>query len=261
MSEESGKPRKPAPVGLKAQIDLPAPVAVWVLGAHAIALLTPLLLLWAVYANWEFVFARTIAPAFFYVAVALMMASAAFEIAQNTADRWYLMVGMGSTTRAALADFLFYMCNALSMLALITACLGGVWWIMVLCALVAGIFAFLYLTGRQPFMAFGVLAATSTLALYFAFGNPIVFLQLVTGQLTLFFFTLLLKTRAQSLHGCVALVSTSGLWVIAWAIYSSAQGRPQSWVLVIGLAVGLGLLALALRPRLAKLAATPHQGG
>ena len=185
MNQESGDPRKPAPVGLKAQIDLPGPVAIWVLGAHTIALLTPLLLLWAVYANWEFVFARTIAPAFFYVAVALMMASAAFEIAQNTADRWYLTVGMGSTTRAALADFLFYMCNALSMLALITACIGGFWWLLGLCALVAGVFAFLYLTGRQPFMAFGVLGAGSILSLYFAFNNPILFLQLVTGQLTL----------------------------------------------------------------------------
>ena len=106
-----------------------------------------------------------------------------------------------------------------------------------------------------------MLGFVSTLALFFAFDNPIVFLQLVTGQLTLYFFTLLLKTRAQSLHGCVALVSTSGLWVIAWAIDSSAAGRPPGWVLLVVLAVAAGGLALAMKPRLEKLKATPRFQG
>lgn len=245
-------------VGLKAQINLPAPVALWVLTAHAIALLSPLLLLWAVHANWDYVAVQANAPAFFYVAVGFMMASGAFEIAQNTADRWYLLPGMGSTTSPALADFLFYLCNALSMMALITACIGGAWWLLAICILVAGVFAFLYLTGRRPFIAFGVLGFLSTFALYFTLDNPIVFLQLVTGQLTLYFFALLLKTRAQSLHGCVALVSSSALWVIAWAIHSSAQGRPQSWLLLVALAAAAGVMALVLKPRLEKLKATPR---
>ena len=259
MNEENQAGAKQTPAGLKAQIDLPAPVAVWVFAAHAIAVLSPLVLLWAVHANWDYVASQANAPGFFYVAVAFMMASGAFEFAQNTADRWYLLPGMGSTTSPALADFLFYMCNALSMLALITACVGGLWWLMALCGLVAGVFAFLYLTGRQPFAAFGVLGFLSTVALYFTFDNPIVFLQLVTGQLTLYFFSLLLKTRAQSLHGCVALVSTSGLWVIAWAIHSSANGRPPGWVLLVVLAVAAGGLALALKPRLENLKATPRR--
>ena len=258
MNEEKRTGAQQAPAGLKAQIDLPAPVAVWVFAAHAVALLTPLALLWAVHANWDYVAGQARAPGFFYVAVAFMMASGAFEFAQNTADRWYLLPGMGSTTRPALADFLFYMCNALSMMALITACTGVIWWLLALCVLVAGVFAFLYLTGRQPYAAFGVLGFLSTLALFFTFDNPIVFLQLVTGQLTLYFFALLLKTRAQSLHGCVALVSTSGLWVIAWAIHSSAQDRPPGWVQLIVLAVAAVGLALALKPRLQKLKATPR---
>ena len=259
MNEESRAGAHQPPAGLKAQIDLPAPVAVWVFAAHAIALLSPLALLWAVHSNWDYVAGRANAPGFFYVAVAFMMASGAFEFAQNTADRWYLLPGMGSTTRPALADFLFFVCNALSMMALITACMGGVWWLLALCVVVAGLFAFLYLTGRQPFAAFGVLGFVSTFALFLTFGNPIVFLQLVTGQLTLYFFALLLKTRAQSLHGCVALVSTSGLWVIAWAIHTSANGTPPGWVLLVVLAVAAGGLALALKPRLAKLKATPRR--
>ena len=99
MNENGGGQAKRPPVGLRAQIDLPAPVATWVLAAHAVSFLTPLVLLWAVHVNWEYVAGQAQAPAFLYVAVALMMASAAFEIAQNTADRWYLLLGMGSTTR------------------------------------------------------------------------------------------------------------------------------------------------------------------
>ena len=98
--------------------------AVWVLAAHTrIALLTPLLLLWAVHANWGYVAAQAAVPGLFYVAVALMVAGAAFEIGQNTADRWYLEKGMGSTDSTALADFLFYLCNCLGTLALIAGCI------------------------------------------------------------------------------------------------------------------------------------------
>ena len=249
----------PATAGLRSQVALPAPVAIWVLAAHAIAFLTPLLLLWAVYTNWAFVSARAAAPGVFYVAVAFMMAAAAFEIAQNTADRWYLEPGMGSTDGTSLSDFLFYVCNCLGMLGLIAGCMGDKWWLMAVCTAIAGAFVFLYLIGRQPFLALGILGLISTLALYLTFGNPIVFLQIVAGQLTLYFFTLLLKTRAQFLHGCVALSSTAGIWVAALAVYSGAAGRPQSWVLVIGVAATIALLAFSLRQRFEKLSATPRR--
>lgn len=246
---------------LRSQVGLPAPVAIWVLAAHAIAFVTPLLLLWAVYANWAFVSSRAAAPGIFYVAVAFMMAAAAFEIAQNTADRWYLEPGMGSTDGTALSDFLFYVCNCLGMLGLIAGCMGDKWWLMAVCAAIAGAFVFLYLTGRRPFVALGMLGLISTLALYLTFGNPIVFLQIVAGQLTLYFFTLLLKTRAQFLHGCVALSSTAGIWVAALAVYSGAAGKPQSWVLVIALAAVVALVAMLLRPWLGRISASPRPLG
>ena len=241
---------------MRAQIDLPAPVAVWVLAAHAIALLTPLLLLWAVHANWDYVAAQAAAPGLFCVAAAFMMAGAAFEIGQNTADCWYLEKGMGSTDSTALADFLFYLCNCLGTLGLIAACAGGLWWLMTISVAVAGAFVFLYLSGREPFMALGILGLVSTVTLYLTFGNPIVFLQIVAGQLTLYFFTLLLNTGAQSLHGCVALASTSGLWAVAWAILGSAAGKPHSWLFVAAFAAAVALVALTLKPRLEHLAAT-----
>ena len=82
MNEENQARAQQAPVGLRAQIDLPAPVATWVLAAHAVAVLTPLVLLWAVHANWDYVAGQANAPGFFYVAVAFMMASGAFEFAR-----------------------------------------------------------------------------------------------------------------------------------------------------------------------------------
>ena len=239
MSDERVLQDTSATAGLRAQVALPTPVAIWVLAAHAIALLTPLLLLWAVYANWVFVSALAAAPGIFYVAVAFMMAASAFEIAQNTADRWYLEPGMGSTDGTALSDFLFYLCNCLGMLGLIAGCMGDLWWLMGACAAIVGAFVFLYLT----------------------FGNPIVFLQIVASRLTLYFFALLLKTRAQFLHGCVALASTAGIWVAAWAVYSGAAGRPQGWAFVIALAAAIGLLALSLKQQLERISATPRRNG
>ena len=100
MNEENQAGAQPAPTGLKAQIDQPALVAVWVFAAHAIALLSPLALLWAVHANWDYVADQARAPGFFYVAVAFMMASGAFEFAQNTADRLVPAAGHGQAPRA-----------------------------------------------------------------------------------------------------------------------------------------------------------------
>lgn len=251
----------PARQRLRAQIDLPTPVAIWVLGAHAIALLTPLLLLWAVHANWEFVAARTDAPGLLYVAVGVMMVASAFEIAQNTSDNWYLEHGMGSTTQPALADFAFYLFSSAGVVILIAACMGDSWWLIAISGLLVGVFAFLYLTDRTPFAATAILGVISAITLYMTFGDPVVFIQIVTGQLTLYFFILLLKTRAQSMHGCTALANASGLWVLAVAIAGSASGETRSWVFVIGLVIGLGLGAILLKPGLEKLAATPRRRG
>jgi len=244
---------------LRAQIDLPTPVAIWVISAHAIAQFTPLVLLWVVYANWEFVAANTYAPGLFYLAIAIMMATSAFEIAQNTFDNWYLEPGMGSTDQPALADFVFYFFSSASLVILIAACMGHLWWLVLSSSALVGIFAFLYLTGRAPFAVLGILGLISTIVLFLAFGNPIIFLQFVTVQLTLYFFTLLLKTKAQSMHGFTAFASTLGLWVLAWAIIGSAAGQPKSWIFVLILAAGLGLAALLLKPRLEKLTATSHR--
>jgi len=249
----------PAQQRLRAQIDLPTPVAIWVIVAHAIAQFTPLLLLWVVYANWEFIVANTYAPGLFYLAIAIMMTASAFEIAQNTSDNWYLEPDMGSTTQPALADFVFYLLTGSSMVILIAACMGHLWWLVASSAVLVGVSAFLYLSDRAPFAVLGIVGLLSTTALFLTFGDPIVFMQIVTGQLTLYFFSLLLKTKAQSMHGFTAFLSTSGLWMLAWAITGSAAGEPKSWVLVITLAAGLGLAAILFKPKLEKLSATPRR--
>ena len=52
-------------------VDLPLPTAVWVLGAHAYALLVPLVLVVAVTHHWTELVSLTAFPILFYVAVML----------------------------------------------------------------------------------------------------------------------------------------------------------------------------------------------
>ena len=244
---------------LRDQIDLPTPVGVWVIAAHAIAQFTPFLLIWVVYDNWEFVVANTYEPGLFYFAAAIMMATSAFEIAQNTFDNWYLEPGMGSTTDPALADFVFYLFSCSSFVILIAACMGNLLWLIGISVLLVGLFAFLYLTDRPPFSALGILGLVSTTTLFLSFGDPVVFMQIVTGQLTLYFFSLLLKTKSQSMHGLTAFTSCTGTWFLAWAISGSASGEPKSWTFVISLTIILSIAALFFKPRLEKLQATPRR--
>jgi len=244
---------------LRSQIDLPAPVAIWVLFAHAVAQFTPLVLIFSIYDNWEFVIANTNAPGLFYAACALMMATSAFEIAQNTFDKWYLEPGMGSTTDPAFADFIFYLFSCSTFVIIIIACMGNLLWLIALSVLLLLLFIFLYMTDRPPFAVLGILSLISTVTLFLSFGNPIVFIQIVTGQLTVYFFSLLIKTKAQSMHGLTAFISCTGTWFIAWGIYGAASDEPKSWAFVIFLTIFFALAALLLKPRLEKLKPTPHR--
>lgn len=94
-----------------------------------------------------------------------------------------------------------------------------------------------------------------------ALPTPVAIWVLAAHAIALLTPLLLLKTRAQFLHGCVALASTAGIWVAAWAVYSGAAGRPQGWAFVIALAAAIGLLALSLKQRLERISATPRRNG
>ena len=87
---------------LWADIDLRGGEAVWVLLAHLYALLVPVALCVAVYEHWGYLSGATDRPSLFFVAACLLTAGSAFEVAQNTMDRWYLTENTASATTTSM---------------------------------------------------------------------------------------------------------------------------------------------------------------
>ena len=253
---KKGPPKKAYAVILS-EIELPPGLAIWVVTVHLLTLLSPLVLVWQINQHWDFVQAHAYNAALLYVAIALMMASSAFEIAQNAFDRWYLTGDTASALMSSFSDFLFYVFLVAGLVTIVIACQGDVIWAVV--GIVAAVaFTTLYLLGLSPYPALSVLGLTATTALYFSFGDPVVFLQLVCSGLTLFFFDLLLKTGAQVLHGFTTGSNALGVLMIVWAISNGATDQTKSWVFVLAVAAATGLVAFLMRPTLSKLTTTPR---
>lgn len=246
-----------SPVSLSAQIGLRGPVAVWVLAAHAWALLVPLALIAAVFFNSEFVAARTDFAWGFYVAAGIMMAGSAFEIAQNTIDRWYLTRECASAEGKSFCDLLFYWMIVASQAAVIVACYGSQLWLTLPVLLLTAVYPAFYVRAKLEIVPLALLGTGSVIALWFSFRDPLVLLQVMVAPLTGVFFSALLRTGAQSLHGFTTLVASSNGLFAAAAIFSSADDEPASWLLASSCAALLGVVICAV-PRLTRdLKATP----
>lgn len=245
-----------ATVKLTHQIALRGSLAVWVLAAHAWALLVPLVLVAAVVANQGFVTARADFGWGFYVAAAVMMAGSAFEIAQNTIDRWYLTRECASAEGKSLCDLLFFWMIVASQAIVIVSCVGAIWWISLSVALLTAAYPWFYVRSKLGILPLAALGVGSVAAMWFSFGDPVVFLQLLISPLTGALFAALLRTGAQFLHGFVTLAASSNPLFFVWAITAAADGTPTGWPVVAAFAVLL-LLPIVALPRLTNnLAAT-----
>jgi len=237
---------------LLADRDIQGPVAAWVLTAHAYALLVPLVLVAVVLWHRAYIESVTAYPTLFLIAAALLCAGSAFEIAQNAIDRWYITPDTGSAGQPAVCDFLFSFCITAGQALVALAIAGDSPWVLAVALLAVAAQPACY--ARQV-AVFAPLAATgllATLLAYEAFGDPIVFLQLVLVGVTLYFFTALLRTAAQVLHGCTTAAAASGIWFLAAAISGAARGERTGGGLLIAVVVVSGTLAaLAWRPLLA----------
>ena len=181
---------------LRAAVDLPPGTATWVLLAHAVTMLNPLVVVWAVYAYPDFVAERAHAPLFFFIGSGVLMAGSAFEVAQNTLDRWYLTPETASCEGRAFCDLCFYtlICAGLGCYA--HAAAGDLVLPTVIAMAAPPYFAWAYATDRAPFPALGLVGITSSVSLFLALGDPVVFLQTFVGTgMTQLFFKALLKTR------------------------------------------------------------------
>ncbi len=244
---------------LQDDVHLPLPTAIWVLSAHFYGLVVPpLILIIAVYHHWEAVSANTVYPVLFFVAAAVMMAGSAFEIAQNAFDRWYLTAETGSAEGTGFSDFMFFWLIVASQGLLIIACQGDQAWIVLLCLLLMAAFPFLYFRQKISFLPLIVLGTGSVIAAYLSFGDPVIFLQLLLSQGTLYFFRCLLQTGAQVLHGFTPIAASSGILFLAWGIHGGSAGTPKTWVFVGVVAAAAILLAVLIRPALLHLPMTPR---
>jgi len=238
-------------------IQLPLPTAIWVLSAHVFAILVPLALIAAVSRNWDVVMQLTAYPSLLLVAAGVMMAGSAFEVAQNAHDHWYLTPDTGSAEGTGFCDFLFFWCIVASQGLIAVACIGDRWWVVVLSIAFFLAFPFFYIRQFAQFVPLAVLGVLATVAAYLSFDDPVIFLQLLLSPLTMYFFNYLLKTGNQVLHGFTTLFASAGVLFLAWGINSAAgQAVPLSWLAVGLVIIGVSIVALLMRPLLARLPAT-----
>ncbi len=250
-AEPPGKPWQ----RVSREIDLPPRTAVWVLTAHLLTILVPLVLVMSVASNVDYLDTVLDQPELLYVVAGLFIVASVCESAQNTLDRWYL-----TGTPPSLLDCLF---NSLIVLALafqILAVVGDTTWVWPVALIGALLFPVAYLMGwlTPPIQA--VMGLVSAVLLYRALEQPVVFISLVTVFFTLFFLDVLLRTRQQVMHGFTTLVNAFSVAAVAAAIYWAAEGDAGwSWAVVVGLTVVLVASAFALRPWLLRLPPTPRR--
>lgn len=224
--------------------------------AHLLTILSPAVLVVAAVAYWPTLSAVTAYPALIFVAATLLVIGSVCESAENTQRRWYL-----TEQQPSLMDWLFNSCIAGFMVAVVITFRGDLWWLTLLALVLLGVYMVAYLVDWPTDPLQGVLGTVYVLTLYAVFRDPVVFLQMLGVFLTVFFYKLLLATRAQSLHGFTTLVNGVGLMALPWAIYNHANGTTLGWW-TVGIVIAVTVaVALLLRPTLMRLSPTPRASG
>lgn len=236
---------------VRAQIDLPSGVAAWVLGAHAFTLSMPVVLMVVLWDRRDQLSSALDRPALVLVSAALLLVGSAFEIAQNTEDRWYY-----TGPYPAFSDLLFT-AGITAGLGVLAVAAVAAWWTVTLAVVALAVVVVLYSSGQPGFPGMGVAGATAAAALYAALDHPGVLLLLVaTGFGNAYFLDLVTSTKAQSMHGAIAASNGLGTLVIVWVLVDEAAGRTAALLpVLIASAVIVGLLGLA-RPWLTRRAPT-----
>lgn len=234
------------------EIDLPAPTAFWVLGAHLFVLLSSLPLL-LILPRHPLAFAN---PALIYAGVAVYTAAIAFECSQNTLDHWYL-----TNTRETFCDCLFnsFMIAGFGLMAMGASSAPWVWALAIVVAVAHPLF---YVAGswvRFPLLTLSLLLVDY--ATFSVLAAPIVFVHTLATFAGLYFLALLMRTQAQAFHGCAAVCFGLSLYAFPVAIDNHVQGDTIPWTMIgIGSAGGVLLLGL-LWPALSKASATQRRQG
>jgi hypothetical protein len=240
---------------LRQEFDLTGPMAAWIVVTHFFVLACPLVLIWAV-ATYGGLLPRSLANAtLVQLASAIYIGATAFEVAQNSADRWYLT----EATRSV-ADLFFNSFMTVAFCMYTIGFYGNIW--MSLAAVILTLaYPIAYIKNHPSHRGInGTVVLLATISLFLVTRDPIVFLFLIGNGLAVYFILNLVKTHAQFLHGWAAFIFGLAFLPWPWAIANAAKGEPSSWVFVIGVTAAIGIGAAALTPVLSKAKATPRQG-
>jgi len=239
-----------------AEIEIRGPEAAWVLLAHLYGVLVPIVLVLVTNHHWAYLVETVHNPLLFYIAAVLMVAGSAFEVAQNAIDKWYLTPETGSANGVGFCDMLAFWFFTAGQ-ALVAVGLGGdAWWVVAIAAAAVIVFPISYLTQTAHFAASGVVGLLVAVLGYLAFGDPVIFLPLFLVFATMAFFTALLQTGAQVLHGFTTIAASSGIWFFAWAVHNGDAGAPNSWLFTLTiLAIGAAAVVV-MRSLMMKLPAS-----
>jgi hypothetical protein len=227
--------------------------AAWVLAAHSYALLVPLAFSLAIYHYWDYLTATTYNPFLFFFAAVLFASGAAFEVAQNTMDNWYLTKETASAHGRSLCDFLFYWCITAGQAVGALAIAGDNVWVRVIAMATIVAVPPLYFGGGPYFAALGAANLLAIGLAFSTFDDPVIFLQLLVVGATIYFFEGLLRTGAQVLHGFTTLSASSGVWFLIWAIADGSTGQRSSWLVTAGIVALTVVAGIGLWPYLRRL--------
>lgn len=230
---------------LREEFDLSAPLAVWVVLTHIFVLATPLILIWAVYAYADQLAINN--PVLVLVATAVYIGATAFEVAQNSADRWYLT----EATRSV-ADLFF---NAFMTVAFCMYTIGfnGNIWMNTAAIILTLIYPIAYIKDHPSFRGInGIVVLLACFSLYNVTEDPAVFLFMLGNALGVYCIIFLIKRRAQWIHGFAAFIFGLGFLAWPWAVINGAQGTQISWGLMTAIVIGCTLVAAAITPFISK---------
>jgi len=239
---------------LRQEFDLSPAMAVWVVITHVFVLACPLALIWAV-VDYAPLLPRPFAhPLLIIVASAVYIGATAFEVAQNSADRWYLT----EATRSV-AD-LFFNTFMTAAFCLYTIGFLGLGWAAAVTVALTAVYPFAYIHNHPSHRGInGMVVLIATIGLYQLTGDPLAFMFLVGTGVGVFFITFLVKQHAQWLHGLAAFFFGLAFLAWPWAVVNAANGRPLSW-LAFGASIAIiAALLAAASPVLGRAKTTPHQ--
>lgn len=235
------------------EINIPIPLALFIIICHLVVLISPLALNWVAYRYNDYIQTHYTYPFMLHAAAGMFYIGGAFEIAQNNVDKWYI-----TCSSYSLVNYLFYFFIASGQAILTLASAGNIEnWITAISVISAVVIGISYLFNIPSYIFLLGTTLPSCYGIYKSGGDPAVFLSPILSIVgATFFFGLLIKTRAQILHSGIVLFIGIQFLIFPWAIANSAQGKVHSWDFVIYTSLAIFAMMAILYYPLSKLKAT-----